>query len=71
MILVRKLLATLCGRELVHAAKDIVAETGLEHRPVADGQRVSGIYRRNFMLASDSYIMLDDGRGSAGCRGSP
>jgi hypothetical protein len=32
---------------------------------------VSGIYRRNFMLASDSYIVLDDGRGSAWCRGSP
>ncbi|HFK3918577.1 TPA: DUF3363 domain-containing protein, partial [Klebsiella pneumoniae] len=50
-------------RELVQAAKDIAAETGLEHRPVADGQRVAGIYRRSIMLASGRYAMLDDGMG--------
>ncbi len=43
--------------------KDIAAETGMEHRPVADGQRVSGIYRRSVMLASGRYAMLDDGMG--------
>jgi hypothetical protein len=36
---------------------------GLEHRPVADGQRVAGIYRRSLMLASGRYAMLDDGMG--------
>lgn len=36
---------------------------GLEHRPVADGQRVAGIYRRSVMLASARYAMLDDGVG--------
>jgi hypothetical protein len=57
------LLATLRSREVAQAAKDIAAETGLEHRPVADGQRVAGIYRRSVMLASGRYAMLDDGKG--------
>ncbi|WP_186072190.1 relaxase/mobilization nuclease and DUF3363 domain-containing protein [Burkholderia gladioli] len=63
VVLARNLLATLRGRELAQAAKDIAAETGLEHRPVADGQRVAGIYRRSVMLASERYAMLDDGMG--------
>ena len=63
VILARNLLATLRGRELARAAKNIAAETGLEHRPVADGQRVAGIYRRSIMLASGRYAMLDDGMG--------
>ena len=63
VILARNLLGTLRSRELAQAAKEIAAETGLEHRPVADGQRVAGIYRRNIMLASGRYAMLDDGVG--------
>ncbi|KVR89687.1 relaxase/mobilization nuclease domain-containing protein [Burkholderia vietnamiensis] len=63
VILARNLLGTLRNRELAQAAKDIAAETGLEHRPVADGQRVAGIYRRSVMLASGRYAMLDDGVG--------
>ncbi|MCA8070566.1 relaxase/mobilization nuclease domain-containing protein [Burkholderia vietnamiensis] len=63
VVLARNLLATLRGREQAQAAKDIAAETGLEHRPVADGQRVAGIYRRSVMLASGRYAMLDDGMG--------
>lgn len=63
VILARNLLATLRGRELAQATKDIAAETGLAHRPVADGQRVVGIYRRSVMLASGRYAMLDDGMG--------
>ncbi|WP_440588112.1 DUF3363 domain-containing protein [Candidatus Burkholderia verschuerenii] len=39
------------------------AETGLAYRPIVDGQRVSGIYRRSVMLASGRYAMLDDGLG--------
>ncbi|MGU5616382.1 DUF3363 domain-containing protein [Aeromonas caviae] len=62
-ILARNLLGTLRNRELAQAAKDIAAETGLEHRPVADGQRVAGIYRRSVKLASGRYAMLDDGMG--------
>jgi type IV secretory pathway VirD2 relaxase len=63
VILARNLLGTLRNRELAQAAKDIAGETGLEHRPVADGQRVAGIYRRSVMLASGRYAMLDDGMG--------
>ncbi len=63
VILARNLLATLRNRELTQAAKDIAAETGLEHRPVTDGQRVAGIYRRSVMLASGRYAMLDNGKG--------
>ncbi|EOX9049971.1 TPA: relaxase/mobilization nuclease domain-containing protein [Pseudomonas aeruginosa] len=63
VILARNLLGTLRNRELAQAAKDIAAETGLEHRPVADGQRVAGIYRRSIMLASGRFAMLDDGLG--------
>jgi type IV secretory pathway VirD2 relaxase len=63
VILARNLLATLRGRELAKTAQDIATETGLEHRPVADGQRMTGIYRRSVMLASGPYAMLDDGMG--------
>ena len=63
VILARNLLGTLRNRELAQATKDIAAKTGLEHRPVADGQRVAGIYRRSVMLASGRYAMLDDGMG--------
>lgn len=62
VILVRNLLVALRGRELATAAQDIAAETGLEHRPVTDGQRVAGIYRRCVQLASGRYAMLDDGK---------
>ncbi|MBM2765032.1 relaxase/mobilization nuclease and DUF3363 domain-containing protein [Burkholderia anthina] len=63
VVLARNLLATLRGRELTQAAQEIAAETGLEHRPVVAGQRVVGVYRRNVMLASGRYAMLDDGMG--------
>lgn len=63
VILARNLLATLRNRELTQAAQDIATETGLEHRSVADGQRVAGIYRRSIILASGRYAMLDDGVG--------
>ncbi|HBO6068027.1 TPA: relaxase/mobilization nuclease and DUF3363 domain-containing protein [Pseudomonas aeruginosa] len=63
VILARNLLRTLRNRELATAAQTIAAETGLEHRPVADGQRIVGIYRRSVMLAGGRYAMLDDGKG--------
>jgi len=63
VILARNLLATLRGREIDVAAKIIATETGLAHRPIADGERVSGIYRRNVQLASGRFAMLDDGMG--------
>jgi len=63
VILARNLLATLRSRELAKTAGDIAAKTGLAHRPVTDGQRVAGIYRRSVLLASGRYAMLDDGMG--------
>ncbi len=63
VILARNLLVTLRGRELAKAAQDIAARTGLEYRPVSDGRRVAGIYRRSVVLASGRYAMLDDGMG--------
>ncbi|MCW0399119.1 hypothetical protein NB688_002521 [Xanthomonas sacchari] len=63
ILLAPNLLGTLRSRELAQAAKDIAAQTGLEHRPLADGQRVAGTYRRSIMLASGRYAMLDDGMG--------
>lgn len=61
--LAHNLLGTLRNRELAQAAKDLAAETDLEHRPVTDGQRVAGIYRCSVTLASGPYAMLDDGIG--------
>lgn len=63
LILARNLLATLRGRELEAAGGSIAAETGLTHRPVAEGERVSGVYRRSVQLASGRFAMLDDGIG--------
>jgi hypothetical protein len=63
VVLARNLLATLHGRELAKAGQDIAGETGLEYRPVVDGQRVAGIYRRSVLLASGRFAMLDDGIG--------
>ena len=61
VILARDLLRTLRDRELAVAGQNIAVETGLQHRPVADGENVSGAYRRNVQLASGRFAMLDDG----------
>jgi type IV secretory pathway VirD2 relaxase len=63
VMLVRNLLGTLRGREIDAVAKTLSAETGLVHRVVAEGERVSGVYRRNVLLASGRFAMLDDGIG--------
>ena len=70
VIPIRNLLETLRNRELVKVAQNITAETGLEYRPLVDGQRVTGIYRRSVLLASGRFAMLDDGIGLVLCRGS-
>lgn len=46
LILARNLLETLCGREVAAAAQTIATDTSLEHRPVGDSQRVSGVGER-------------------------
>ncbi|MFI8980807.1 DUF3363 domain-containing protein [Ectopseudomonas khazarica] len=63
VVLARNLLATLRGRELSTAAREISAQTGMQYRPAVEGQRVSGVYRRSVQLASGRYALLDDGIG--------
>jgi type IV secretory pathway VirD2 relaxase len=63
VVLRRDLLAALRKREVAAAGKAIEAESGLMHQPVAEGQRIAGIYRRSIMLASGRFAMLDDGVG--------
>jgi type IV secretory pathway VirD2 relaxase len=63
VILARNLFGTLRDRDVAAAAQDIVKETGLTHRPLTDGERVSGVYRRSVQLASGRFAMLDDGSG--------
>ncbi len=63
VVLARNLLGTLRQRDLDAAARAIASETGLLYRPAVDGERVSGVYRRNVLLASGRFAMLDDGLG--------
>ena len=63
VIFARDLLQTLRSRELEAAAHEIERDTGLTSRDLAEGRRVSGIYRRNLQLASGQFALLDDGIG--------
>jgi type IV secretory pathway VirD2 relaxase len=63
VIFARDLLARLRDREVDELARSIERETGLRHRPIADGQSISGTYRRSFALVSGRFAMLDDGAG--------
>jgi type IV secretory pathway VirD2 relaxase len=63
VILMRDLLATLRARDIEQAALSIESESGLAHRPIADGQTVSGVYTRSVALVSGRFAMLEDGVG--------
>ncbi|MDZ7584006.1 MAG: relaxase/mobilization nuclease and DUF3363 domain-containing protein [Thiobacillus sp.] len=63
VVLARNLLATLRDRELAEVGKVIQHQTGLLHRPLREGERANGIYRRSVQLASGRFAMLDDGMG--------
>ncbi|MGJ7544776.1 DUF3363 domain-containing protein [Variovorax sp. LT1R16] len=63
VILARNILTTLRWRAAAAAALDIAKATGLVHRQGADGERISGVYRRSAQLASGRFAMLDDGPG--------
>jgi Protein of unknown function (DUF3363) len=63
LVLARDLLRTLRGREIQTVGRSIATETGLTHRPLVDGQHVSGIYRRSVQLASGRFAMIDDRTG--------
>jgi hypothetical protein len=51
------------GASLTAAAAGLSAETGLAHRPSAEGQNVAGVYRQRITLASGRFAMIDDGMG--------
>jgi type IV secretory pathway VirD2 relaxase len=63
IVVAGSLLGKLRAREIESAAKTIAADTGLVHRPVTEGNPVSGVYRRSIMLASGRFAMLSDGLG--------
>lgn len=63
MILVRDLLETLRQRELDTTAARLSGETGLRHRPSAEGEHVAGVYRQRLTLASGRFAMIDNGLG--------
>jgi hypothetical protein len=63
VILARNLLATLRDRDIETTAAAIAAKTGVTHRPVVDGGRAAGVYRRSLMLVSGRFALLDDGLG--------
>jgi type IV secretory pathway VirD2 relaxase len=63
VIFARDLLDTLRRRELDHASSKLEAETGLRHRPSAEGEHVAGVYRHRVALASGRFAMIDDGLG--------
>jgi len=62
-VLLRDLLATLRSRDIEQAARAIEADYGLVHRPVVDGQTVSGVYTRSVALVSGRFAILEDGVG--------
>jgi type IV secretory pathway VirD2 relaxase len=63
VVLMQGLLATLRARDVEQAARAIEADSDLVHRPVADGQTVSGVYIRSIALVSGRFAMLEDGVG--------
>ncbi len=63
VVLARNLLSTLRDRELQEVGKAIQHQTGLFHRPLRDGEKTSGVYRRSVQLVSGRFAMLDDGMG--------
>jgi type IV secretory pathway VirD2 relaxase len=57
------LLNSLRQRELDDASAKLAAETGLVHRPSAEGEHVTGLYRRRVTLSSGRFAIIDDGLG--------
>ena len=63
VVFARDLIDTLRRQELEGVASKLSAETGLAHRPSAEGEHVSGIYRQRVTLSSGRFAMIDDGMG--------
>lgn len=56
----KDLLATLREREFASVARRVAEDTGLAHRPAAEGEHVAGVYRGQVTLASGRLAMIDD-----------
>ena len=63
IIFARDLLSTLRRRDLNEVTGKLSADTGLAHRPSAEGEHVTGIYRQRVTLASGRFAVIDDGLG--------
>jgi type IV secretory pathway VirD2 relaxase len=63
VVFARDLINTLRRRELDAAAAKLTAETGLDHRPSAEGEHLAGVFRQRVTLASGRFAMIDDGLG--------
>ena len=63
VIFASDLLNTLGRRELEETAEQLASQTGLSHRPLAEGDSAAGIYGRRLNLASGRFAMIDDGFG--------
>ena len=63
VVFARDLINTLRRQELDGIASKLSAETGLAHRPSAEGEHVSGIYRQRVTLSSGRFAMIDEGMG--------
>lgn len=58
-----RMLAKLRETEVSMAAPALSAEVRLPHRPVPDGTRATGTYRRSVQLVSGRFALLDNGLG--------
>jgi Protein of unknown function (DUF3363) len=63
IIFASDLLNTLRRRELAETTEQLASQTGLSHRPLAEGDSVTGVYSRRINLASGRFAMIDDGLG--------
>jgi type IV secretory pathway VirD2 relaxase len=63
VVFARDLINKLRRQELEGVASNLSAATGLAHRPSAEGEHVSGIYRQRVTLSSGRFAMIDDGMG--------
>ncbi|WP_020697662.1 relaxase/mobilization nuclease domain-containing protein [Reyranella massiliensis] len=63
IIFARNLIENLRRRELETVANKLAADTGLPHKPAANGEFVAGAYRQRLTLASGRFAMIDDGLG--------
>jgi len=63
VVFARDLLNTLRQRDLDEVSARVAAETGLAHRPSAEGEHVAGIYRQRVSLSSGRFAMIDNGLG--------